>query len=738
MTHVRALLPALVFIAVGFVPVPVDAQVRGQVTDSSTGDPVEGALVWLVGSTIHLARSASDGDYEFTDAPAGSYCIRVDSPGYDATSVCISVSAGASIVVDLPLTIKPVVIAPLVVSGRRAAVRGDASIDSDSVPTPVAVLELAFPATRANRLAAAQLGDLTHAPASDPAGGGRRHALYVWGSSAERGRVLLDGATLNAPLHLGALLPPLDPAIVGGADVHSGGISPRYDGGTSYIMDFSTRPAARRSGVWGELDLLAGRIGAETPIGDRAGVVLSARRVNDEIIDGIVSSKFGYGYADALARADIELSDESGVHATLLTTREAVNIPRDLAEDRASWKNHAATLQWRRDRSDGTRTATLAASRGVADLPLLSAIGGHLEASLDRLSGMAERHWRSDALFWTVGAELEHLLFRRRSRALQDPVTGERGVIECTATLPCSHARATFASGFGEMSMTAWKGVQARVGARAMYDMDAERVHIMPRASVTMLPSQQYSITIAAGRFSQPYVRRTQLGTGVVRLDLPIAVDVARATHLEIGIARHSNASYIRAGAYLRHHDRVEPTGHARTVPGADLSIEQSTRLGTVSIAYSISDAAGPTASAGESGTRAARPQQLATVGFRGNVGRWQMEVNTAYGAGLPLTSIVLEHPGDTEMGLQPSTPVQIGHAADQLRSGGSYLRVDASVGAEWRIGDVMRVTPYARIVNALGQRESLFYFQGRDGTEAARGLARLPAIPVVGVRWQF
>jgi hypothetical protein len=311
------------------------------------------------------------------------------------------------------------------------------------------------------------------------------------------------------------------------------------------------------------------------------------------------------------------------------------------------------------------------------------------------------------------------------------------GAVECTAALPCSHAHATLASTFGEVSLSPAAGVQTRLGARAMYDVESQRVHVMPRASVTLLPSPEYSITIAGGRFSQPYVRESTSAPGAARVDLPIDVSVARATHLELGIARHSGTTYIRAGAYLRRHDRVEPAARARSVPGADIALEHTTSYGTLSLAYGISGAPAVMygAAAGDTTSgRDAPPQQLATAGFRASLGRWQLELNTAYGTGLPLTSIVLEQPVDADIVLQPAQPFS---DTDQARSSRSYLRVDASVGAEWRIGGGVRVTPYARIINALGQRESLFYFQD-DGAEAPRGLARLPAIPVLGVRWHF
>src|SRR5690606_33031598 len=98
-----------------------------------------------------------------------------------------------------------------------------------------------------------------------PDGGRNAHVLYIWGSSGERGRVLIDGASLNGPLHLGGMLPPVDPELLSAAELRSGGVSPRHDGGTTYVMDFATRPA-RADGmrVSGEADLLTGRVAFET------------------------------------------------------------------------------------------------------------------------------------------------------------------------------------------------------------------------------------------------------------------------------------------------------------------------------------------------------------------------------------------------------------------------------------------------------------------------------------------
>lgn len=725
----RVLLCALMVMTSALCPPALAAQVRGHVTDEKSGDPVAGALIWLTGRTFHMARSSTTGAYAFVDVPAGRYCVRVDSPGFDAPKLCIGVTASASMVVDLPLTMRPVAINPLVVRSARGVERQRGGTRGDSLQLTLLERQLSLPGSPANTLAAAQLGDLTHMPAPDQSAGRRPHALYLWGSSAERGRVLLDGASLSAPLHLGALLPPLDPDIIAAAELHGAGISPRYDGGTTYIMDYSTRSASDQPGTWGELDLLAGRIGAESPINGRGRAIVSARRVNDEVIDGLMSSRFGYGYADVLGRADMDLGDDSGVQLTVLGTREAVSIPRDLGDDRASWTNRAATLAWHRDRFNAVQSARFSVSRGVADLPLLSARGGHLSAGLDRYSGLVEQRWYSGALHWGAGAEVEHVAFRRRSRAIEDPFTGAPGPVQCTPSLPCSHAGTTLLSTFGELSIEPAPSMSLSLGARTMYDASANWLHVLPRAAMTILPAPHYAVTLAAGRFSQPYVRDTPLAAGTGHVDVPIDVDIAHATHVEVGVTRRSDRLHMRAGSFLRLHARAEPELDPRTVLGADLSLEYLTPAGIVSLSYSVS-------------SRRAT-QQLATAAWHGTSGRWRLDLNGAYGTGLPLTSIVLEQPGEAEALWQPTGPVRIDLASDALGSDRDYTRVDALLGAEWQIdrGDrrSIRLMPYVRIINALSQRESLFYFQeGGDIGQPPRGLARLPAVPMIGLRWHF
>ena len=52
--------------------------------------------------------------------------------------------------------------------------------------------------------------------------------------------------------------------------------------------------------------------------------------------------------------------------------------------------------------------------------------------------------------------------------------------------------------------------------------------------------------------------------------------------------------------------------------------------------------------------------------------------------------------------------------------------------GREWEI------RPYLRILNALDQRDALFYTFQPWRAEAVRPLAQRPLLPVIGIAWKF
>jgi hypothetical protein len=720
-----------------------DAQVRGRVLDAQSGDGVEGAYVRLTGRAVdRVATTASDGAYAFAGLVAGEYRLHIVHPGYDSASVRIAIGEGREALLDVPLTLRPVPVARIVVASERGTTPLPASSDS-AARAPVAPAHGAratLGPQSASALADMVAADLAREPPPDREGGRRPHVLYIWGSSAERGRVMLDGASLNAPLHLGAMLPPIDPDLLATAELRSGGISPRFDGGTTHIMDFTTRPgspAARR--VWGEADLLVGRFGGELPIGASAAVIGSVRRVNDEIVDLLLGRPFGYAYADALVRADAGLGRAGHVQATVLATREGVRIPRDLDTDEAAWRNLAIAAVWRDGIGDAERRSLHASfSRGIADLPLLSAPGGRAAAALDRYAKTAQQRWSLGDHAGILGVELEHLRFDRQGRADSEPtLPPQNGPVQCTASLPCLAAAASGIAAFAE---TAWQpvhGVAARAGIRLAHGPGDGGVHVLPRFAATKLLGGSSAITLSAGRFSQAYAALPDDADAQVDppnrpAEIDVAVATARATHIELNVTRRATRTAFAASAFVRHHEPGDDGAAGFVTPGFDLSWGVRAAGLNVSLGYS----------AVHSGAALDGRQlhQLAAVGLGANRGAFRFNVSGAYGNGLPLTPIVLERAAQPPPSWATADAGSVTAARSTLPAR-AFVRVDAAAGAEWRPrwnGREISIVPYMKLVNALGQRDALFYYHEAGSIGEPRPLGALPAVPVIGVRWQF
>ena len=90
------------------------------------------------------------------------------------------------------------------------------------------------------------------------------------------------------------------------------------------------------------------------------------------------------------------------------------------------------------------------------------------------------------------------------------------------------------------------------------------------------------------------------------------------------------------------------------------------------------------------------------------------------------------------------------------LRRAAPFLRLDAEVSRTWSprlAGRRTQVTPYLRVINALENRDGLFYryletdddgdstapsAEPTDGVIGSPAIATLPLVPVLGVTWKF
>jgi hypothetical protein len=112
------------------------------------------------------------------------------------------------------------------------------------------------------------------------------------------------------------------------------------------------------------------------------------------------------------------------------------------------------------------------------------------------------------------------------------------------------------------------------------------------------------------------------------------------------------------------------------------------------------------------------------------------------YGSGLSASRIL---PGSGDSGaFGRETQNALATASEPLLAVPSeepYLRLDAELSRTWTpllAGRRTELTPYFRVINALDQREPLFYQPGPDGEGSRTAVGGFPILPVLGLTFRF
>jgi TonB-linked SusC/RagA family outer membrane protein len=111
-----ALLVALLGLLPGAIAAQNTGTITGQITDASSGRPLSEAQVSIPGSGIGTLSNVS-GRFVLLNVPAGQATVRVDLLGYGTTDQTVTVTAGASTVLDFALSQDAIALDELVVTG---------------------------------------------------------------------------------------------------------------------------------------------------------------------------------------------------------------------------------------------------------------------------------------------------------------------------------------------------------------------------------------------------------------------------------------------------------------------------------------------------------------------------------------------------------------------------------------------------------------------------------------------
>jgi hypothetical protein len=638
-------------------------------------------------------------------------------------------------------------------------VHGATLADSRRAPRPFDLL-----ASQGSALGAL-VGTAPGRRGSDPGSDRDGRTLFIWGAKDVGARVLLDGVALGAPLHLGGLLPVVDEQLLAPARLWTAGAPARFDGGTDYVLDLSTRDAAGDSlRAWATVDLLTERLGGEIPLGGGGSLLAGVRRVNEGALARSAGGEPGYGYGDVLARLQLAPAPGQSLRATVLATREGIGIPRDQGRDDARWENRAAVLTWERVGGSARSLVRAGVTGAAVDLPLLTLVDGHLRADAVRGSLVAEQRWSAERHETSVGVEGERLDVRRRVGGIPVGVPATTtGGPTCPGTATCvqpgSGARVAGSTGalYADHRRALAPGVQLAMGVRAAVAPGADggdRVQLLPRVGIEAVPLAGTSVRLSAGRFSRvgtffdgagDGAPAPALGSALLPGDPAAWMSRATSTQLEAGASQRWGRALLGVVGYWQRPGPV-PRGQAVSRHrGMDATWQYARGGASFAASYSrilrsFATAAGDSTAIVDASRRL---EQLASLRGALRLGRWDASLAASYAHGLSFASVVLDRPATAAL-VPPRFDATIpaaGSTTNLAPAQSSYLRVDATVRSRFCVGGDagcrLVLAPYARLLNALDRRDAIFYYSDTS-TGGANRLAGIPAIATIGMQLEL
>ena len=239
---------ALLLVALSGHVLAQTGDIRGFVYEQESTEPSIYTSVYLKGTTLGTQTNL-DGFFSITRIPAGNYQLIVTSIGFDTLKVDLSIKSGDLQTKKLYLKKSTVQMKELEVSGEREELKSDVHVSVNKIVTKEIK---ALPSVGGEADLAQYLQVLPGIVSSGDQGG----QLYIRGGTPIQNKLLLDGMIVYNPFHSIGLYSVIDPDIMRGADVYTGGFNAEYGDRISSIMDITTRDGNKKR--------LAGKFGANT------------------------------------------------------------------------------------------------------------------------------------------------------------------------------------------------------------------------------------------------------------------------------------------------------------------------------------------------------------------------------------------------------------------------------------------------------------------------------------------
>ena len=257
-----------------------DNSIKGFVYESSNGEPVMFANVFLKGTT-HGSTTDINGYFSITRIPDGTYTLMVTSVGYDTIAEQVSVKGNQILNKKYHIQEASIQLAAVSISADKIEAKTETKTSVVYI-TPKTITKI--PSVGGQADLAQYLQVIPGVVFTGDQGG----QLYIRGGSPIQNKVLLDGMIVYNPFHSIGLFSVFDTDIIRNAEVYTGGFGAEYGGRVSSIMDITTRDGNKKR--------ISGKIGGST-FGAKVmveGPLKKAKKDDDMTVSFLVSAKNSY------------------------------------------------------------------------------------------------------------------------------------------------------------------------------------------------------------------------------------------------------------------------------------------------------------------------------------------------------------------------------------------------------------------------------------------------------------
>lgn len=731
--------------------IPASAQaatISGFVTDRSSGEYLPSANVFLSGTSLG-ALSNESGYYAVTGIPAGSYVLVVSYVGYETYRDTLSLGAEAYLRRDVKLV-------PAVLVGETAVVEADRNRDERLAQPGFIALQAAalkeLPSIgETDLLRSLQL--LPGIQASSDISSG----LYVRGGGPDQTQILLDQIPLYNPSHAFGFFSIFNPEAIKDMRLHKSAYPAHYGGNLGAVLDVTNRDGNRNSlRGSGGISLISMRTMIEGPVGSGSFMV-SGRRTYLEPILAYIRTRVedipGYYFYDVNAKINQNLSNSDNLVLSGYFGRDDLSL--ETSENdlfRVRWGNSAVTGKWTH-----LFSPTLFGSFIVSGSDYTS----RLSANFDGTEVLFSNSIRDISVKGDLDyvADGEHAIkagfrgtryrFRFKRNFNQDDQLDLR-------------LRPHVISIYAQDQWQARPSTSIRLGMRANYYSEREKIDLEPRISLSHRLSGGLRLKAGGGRYHQYLQLITTEGFSGGDFWVPLdgSVTPGQAWHFVLGASWDPSPRYrISLESYYQRLANLVVVDNTRAVGGEETRSEEVFITGGRGYATGV-EAFVERLSGGLTGwvgytlgwTRRRFPELnqgawyppkydrrhdlVVSANYR--AGRWSFGCNVIFATGQAFTpaSARYELRESARTGAREDYFLPTGRNTARLLP---YHRMDLSVKRDFRLFD-RNLQWYLQVFNAYNHRNEWFvqYDTGDDRVTTAEVVKMLPIVPTIGLNYDF